>query len=125
MEVNAANAAVEEAINSARAADSTGKKAQADATKMAEQLTREVARNAMLEAKKHKVEAQIIKMEQKINELEAGSLKGGKKYVMKLEMNQRELESELQDLMRIHAEGIKSVKKMERRAKESENQAQV
>ena len=97
MEVNAANAAVEEAINSARGADTTGKKAQADAAKMAEQLNREVSKNAMLEAKRSKAEAQIITLEQKIRDLESGSLKGGKKYVMKLEMDQRELESELQD----------------------------
>merc|ERR1712226_1221855 len=106
MEVSAANAAVEEAINSARGAEATGKKAQADAAKMAEQLGREVSRNAMLESKKAKVEAQIINMECKIRELETGSLKGGKKYVMKLEMDQRELESELQDLMRVHADGL-------------------
>merc|ERR1712130_121889 len=123
MEVSAANAAVEEAINSARGAEATGKKAQADAAKMAEQLGREVSRNAMLESKKAKVEAQIINMECKIRELETGSLKGGKKYVMKLEMDQRELESELQDLMRVHADGIKQVKKMERRVKESVQQA--
>jgi len=125
MEVNAANAAVEEAINSARTAEAGGKKASADAAKMAEQLNREVSRNAMLEAKKSKVEAQIVTMEQKIRDLESGSLKGGKKYVMKLEMDQRELESELQDLMRIHAEGIKQVKKMERRVKESDQQSKV
>lgn len=123
MEVNAANAAVEEAINSARGAEAGAKKAAADAAKMAEQLNREVSRNAMLESKKSKVDAQIVLLEQKIQELESGSLKGGKKYVMKLEMDQRELESELQDLMRVHAMGIKSVKKMERRVKESEQQA--
>ena len=42
MEVNSANAAVEEAINSARAADLAGKKAAQDAAKMAEQVNREV-----------------------------------------------------------------------------------
>ena len=125
MEVNAANAAVEEAINSARGAETTGKKASADAAKMAEQLNREVSRNAMLEAKKSKVDAQVVTMEQKIRELESGSLKGGKKYVLKLEMDQRELESELQDLMRVHADGIKQVKKMERRVKESDSQSKV
>merc|ERR1719373_761256 len=123
MEVNSANAAVEEAINSARSADIAGKKAAADAAKMAEQLNREVSRVSSLEAKKKKLEGQLVTMEIKIRELESGSLKGGKKYVMKLEMDQRELESELQDLMRVHADGIKQVKKMERRVKESEAQA--
>ena len=42
MEVNSANAAVEEAINSARSADLAGKKAAQDAAKMAEQVNREV-----------------------------------------------------------------------------------
>ena len=84
MEVNSANAAVEEAINSARSADIAGKKAAADASKMAEQLNREVSRVSSLEAKKKKLEGQLVTMEIKIRELESGSLKGGKKYVMKL-----------------------------------------
>ena len=84
MEVNSANAAVEEAINSARSADIAGKKAAADAAKMAEQLNREVSRVSSLEAKKKKLEGQLVTMEIKIRELESGSLKGGKKYVMKL-----------------------------------------
>ncbi|CBY20534.1 unnamed protein product [Oikopleura dioica] len=118
MEVNAANAAVEEAINSARNADATGKRAAADAAKMAEQLARETTRNTSLEAKRSKANGQILNLEQKIRDLETGSLKGGKKYVMKLEMDIRELTSELQDLMRVHAEGVKEVKKMERKVKE-------
>ena len=96
MEVNAANAAVEEAINSARNADATGKRAAADAAKMAEQLARETTRSASLEAKRSKANGQILNLEQKIRDLETGSLKGGKKYVMKLEMDIRELTSELQ-----------------------------
>jgi len=96
MEVNAANAAVEEAINSARNADATGKRAAADAAKMAEQLARETTRNTSLEAKRSKANGQILNLEQKIRDLETGSLKGGKKYVMKLEMDIRELTSELQ-----------------------------
>lgn len=43
-----------------------------------------MSRNASLEAKKKKLEAQLVQMEIKIRELESGSLKGGKKYVMKL-----------------------------------------
>ena len=99
MEVNAANAAVEEAINSARNADATGKRAAADAAKMAEQLSRETTRNASLEAKRNKANGQILNLEQKIRDLESGSLKGGKKYVMKLEMDIRELTSELQGML--------------------------
>ena len=38
-------------------------------------------------------------MEIKVRELESGSLKGGKKYVMKLEMDIRELTSELQGMI--------------------------
>merc|ERR1719420_2443052 len=123
MEVNSANAAVEEAINSARSADIAGKKAAADAAKMAEQLNREVSRVSSLEAKKKKLEGQLVTMEIKIRELESGSLKGGKKYVMKLEMDQRELESELQNMMKLHAEGVKQVKKMERIVRESDQRA--
>merc|ERR1739838_265667 len=123
MEVNSANAAVEEAINSARSADLAGKRAAQDAAKMAEQVNREVSKNANLEAKRKKLEAQLVQMEIKIRELESGSLKGGKKYVMKLEMDQRELENELKNMMKLHAEGIKQVKKMERVVRESDQRA--
>ena len=84
-----------------------------------------VSKNASLEAKKKKLEAQLVQMEIKVRELESGSLKGGKKYVMKLEMDQRELENELKNMMKLHAEGIKNVKKMERVVRESDQKAKV
>jgi len=40
-----------------------------------------------------------------------------------LEMDQRELESELQNMMKLHAEGVKQVKKMERIVRESDQRA--
>ena len=40
-------------------------------------------------------------------------------------MDQRELESELQNMMKLHAEGIKQVKKMERVVRESDQRAKV
>ena len=67
----------------------------------------------------------MVQMEIKVRELESGSLKGGKKYVMKLEMDQRELENELKNMMKLHAEGIKNVKKMERVVRESDQKAKV
>ena len=42
-----------------------------------------------------------------------------------LEMDQRELESELQNMMKLHAEGVKQVKKMERIVRESDQRAKV
>ena len=41
------------------------------------------------------------------------------------EMDQRELESELQNMMKLHAEGVKQVKKMERIVRESDQRAKV
>ena len=40
-------------------------------------------------------------------------------------MDQRELESELQNMMKLHAEGVKQVKKMERIVRESDQRAKV
>ena len=42
-----------------------------------------------------------------------------------LEMDQRELENELKNMMKLHAEGIKQVKKMERVVRESDQRAKV
>ena len=40
-------------------------------------------------------------------------------------MDQRELESELQNMMKLHAEAVKQVKKMERIVRESDQRAKV
>ena len=40
-------------------------------------------------------------------------------------MDRRELESELNNMMKLHAEGIKNVKKMERVVRESDQKAKV
>ena len=40
-------------------------------------------------------------------------------------MDQRELENELKNMMKLHAEGIKNVKKMERVVRESDQRAKV
>ena len=40
-------------------------------------------------------------------------------------MDQRELENELKNMMKLHAEGIKQVKKMERVVRESDQRAKV
>ena len=40
-------------------------------------------------------------------------------------MDQRELESELQNMMKLHDEGVKQVKKMERIVRESDQRAKV
>ena len=179
MEVNSANAAVEEAINSARSADLAGKRAAQDAAKMAEQVNREVNysffvfeniikihvihfqgfQKRKLGGKEKKVGSTIgpngnqdprarvwiIEGWQKIRDetrkmlklvifvvcdtifettqLVALSLK--KFLTCEKEMDQRELENELKNMMKLHAEGIKQVKKMERVVRESDQRAKV
>merc|ERR1712121_275110 len=59
----------------------------------------------------------------RLEEAEAQSLKGGKKMIQKLEIRVRELETELDNEQRRHADTQKNMRKADRRLKELAFQA--
>merc|ERR1712140_46491 len=64
------------------------------------------------------MESQIKELQARLDEAEASALKGGKKVISKLEQRIHELETELDNEQRRHAETMKNARKADRRMKE-------
>merc|ERR1711981_1171803 len=66
------------------------------------------------------LEAQCKDAQQRVDEAEQNALKGGKKAMLKMESRVRELESELDAENRRLGDGLKNLRKSERKIKEPE-----
>merc|ERR1719342_267186 len=64
------------------------------------------------------LEGQLKEIQVRIDEAEASNLKGGKRMIQKLETRVRELEVELDNEQRRHAETTKAIRKQDRHLKE-------
>merc|ERR1711944_381416 len=64
------------------------------------------------------LEGQVKELQARLDEAEAAGLKGGKRMIQKLEQRVRELEVELDNEQRRHAETAKGMRKQDRRLKE-------
>uniref|UniRef100_A0A4X1U829 Myosin-16 n=1 Tax=Sus scrofa TaxID=9823 RepID=A0A4X1U829_PIG len=93
------------------------KKATTDATRMAEELSREQDHCMHLEKIKN-YEVTIKDLQAKVEEAAQLALKGGKRTIMKLEARIKELETELDGEQKQHVETVKTLRKNERRLKE-------
>lgn len=60
---------------------------------------------------------QVKELQARLDEAEASAMKGGKRMIQKLEQRVRELEVELDNEQRRHAETMKSMRKQDRRLK--------
>ena len=69
------------------------------------------------------MDAQVKELQARLDEAEASAMKGGKRMIQKLEQRVRELEVELDNESRRHAESAKGVRKQEKRLKELASQA--
>ena len=69
------------------------------------------------------MEGTLKDLQIRLDEAEAQALKGGKKMIQKLEVRVRELETELDNEQRRHAETQKNMRKADRRLKELAFQA--
>merc|ERR1719466_507906 len=82
---------------------------------MAEDLKKEQDTSCHLDRMKKNMENQLKELQGRLDEAEQVALKGGKKQVQKLESRVRELDSELKR----SAEGMKAIRKLERKVKEA------
>merc|ERR1711978_549427 len=64
------------------------------------------------------LESQMKEAQIRLDEAEASSMKGGKRMIQKLEQRVRELEVELDNEQRRHADSAKGLRKQDRRLKE-------
>merc|ERR1711879_835964 len=113
-----AQSEVEESISEGRNAEEKAKKSITDAAMMAEELKKEQDQSSHLERMKKNMESTVKDLQLRLDEAEQVALKGGRKQIQKLEARLRELENELDAEQRRSAEGIKSVRKLERKVKE-------
>merc|ERR1712180_317596 len=110
---------VEEAIQEAKNAEEKAKKAINDAAIMAEDLKKEQDQSSHLERMKKNMETQLKELQGRLDEAEQVALKGGKKQDQNLEGRGRELEGELGAEAKRAAEGMKAIRKLERKVKEA------
>uniref|UniRef100_A0A914SGI4 Paramyosin n=1 Tax=Parascaris equorum TaxID=6256 RepID=A0A914SGI4_PAREQ len=89
-----------------------------DAGRMAEELHAEQEHSQNLDRQRKGYEQQIKEMQARLDEAEASALKGGKRMLAKLDQRVRELESELADENRRHAETQKNLRNKDRRVRE-------
>ncbi|KJH43074.1 myosin head [Dictyocaulus viviparus] len=121
-ELQAMHAELDETLAELKNADEMGKKAAADAARLAEELRQEQEHSMHVERIRKGLEVQIKEMQIRLDEAEAAALKGGKKIIAQLEQRIRNLEQELDGEQRRHQETDKNWRKSERRVKEVEFQ---
>ncbi|BFZ03204.1 hypothetical protein BsWGS_06243 [Bradybaena similaris] len=117
-DVQAMQTDLDELSNELRASEERAKKALADAARLADELRQEQEHSLQVEKLRKGLEGQLKDLQVRLDEAEAQALKGGKKMIQKLEQRVRELETELDNEQRRHAETQKNMRKADRRLKE-------
>ncbi|XP_055593753.1 myosin heavy chain, muscle-like [Uranotaenia lowii] len=109
---------LDELLNEAKNSEEKAKKAMVDAARLADELRAEQDHAQTQEKLRKALEQQIKELQVRLEDAETNALKGGKKAIQKLEQRIRELESELDNEQRRHADAQKNLRKSERRIKE-------
>lgn len=89
-----------------------------DSVRQAEQLTNEQQHSSNAEKSRKILETQLKDLHTRLDQAETNALKGGKRFMQKLESRIVELEQELECEQRHHQETMKEVKKNDRRIKD-------
>jgi len=89
-----------------------------DLARQNEQLKNEQEHSANAEKSRKILENQIKDLQTRLDQAETNALKGGKRFMQKLESRIAELEQELECEQRHHQETLKEVKKNDRRIKD-------
>ncbi|KAL7669321.1 hypothetical protein ACOME3_009983 [Neoechinorhynchus agilis] len=109
---------LDEAIRDLKNGDQRLKTAALDAAKLSEELQNEQDRSAGLDTARKQLEIQIRDLQSRYAEMEANSIKGGKRIIQKLQEKVQGLSDELDLERRAHQEAVKLSKKNERKFKE-------
>ncbi|XP_013068443.2 myosin heavy chain, striated muscle-like isoform X4 [Biomphalaria glabrata] len=117
-DIQAMQTDLDELSNELRASEERAKKAMADAARLADELRQEQEHSLQVEKLRKGLEGTLKDLQVRLDEAEAQALKGGKKMIQKLEQRVRELETELDNEQRRHAETQKNMRKADRRLKE-------
>merc|ERR1719322_1918462 len=117
-DVQAMQADLEDQANELKLAESNASKAMSDAARLADELRSQQDASGQTEKIRRSLEGQLKEIQVRIDEAEASNLKGGKRMIQKLETRVRELEVELDNEQRRHAETTKAIRKQDRHLKE-------
>ncbi|XP_050316018.1 paramyosin, long form-like isoform X2 [Anthonomus grandis grandis] len=101
-----------------RISDERYQRVQAEIKHTVEILHEEQERVVKIEAIKKSLEIEVKNLSVRLEEVEANAIVGGKRIISKLEARIRDMESELDEEKRRHAETIKILRKKERTVKE-------
>merc|ERR1712193_259757 len=101
-----------------KATDEQAKKAMLDASMAAKELREEQENAGRMENARRALESQCKEIQNRLDEAEAQSMKGGKRMIQKLEARVRELEVELDNEQKRHAETTKAHRQQDRRVKD-------
>ncbi|XP_030081544.1 paramyosin, long form isoform X1 [Drosophila hydei] len=108
----------EEVSKELRISDERYQKVQIDLKQVVEQVHEEQERIVKLETIKKSLEVEVKNLSIRLEEVELNAVAGSKRIISKLEARIRDLELELEEEKRRHAETIKILRKKERTVKE-------
>ncbi|XP_042858235.1 myosin heavy chain, muscle-like, partial [Penaeus japonicus] len=109
---------LDEMLNETKNSEEKAKKAMVDAARLADELRAEQEHAQAQEKMRKDLEVSIKDLKTRLEETETNNAKTNKKVVSKLESRIHELEGQLDDGARRHADAQKNLRKCERRIKE-------
>ncbi|XP_042212123.1 myosin heavy chain, muscle-like isoform X2 [Homarus americanus] len=122
-EMTTLQADLDEMLNESRNSEDKAKKAMVDAARLADELRAEQEHAQTQEKMRKSLEITLKELQVRLEESESNAAKTGKKALSKLDSRIRELEGQLDDESRRHADAQKNLRKCERRIKELTFQA--
>ncbi|VDK74209.1 unnamed protein product [Litomosoides sigmodontis] len=111
-----------ETFSELKSTDERCKKAVMDAAKLAEELRTEQEHSQNVDRRRKGLESQMKEMQARMDEAEATAVKGGKRMLTKLDQRIHDLEVELANECRRHAETLKNHRNGERKVRELQSQ---
>ncbi|VVC94262.1 paramyosin, long form [Leptidea sinapis] len=117
-ELAAVAADYDEITKELRVADERYQRVQVELKHTVEHLHEEQERIVKIEAIKKSLEIEVKNISVRLEEVEANAIVGGKRIISKLEARIKDMELELDEEKRRHAESIKILRKKERQVKE-------
>ncbi|KAJ8954900.1 hypothetical protein NQ318_016839 [Aromia moschata] len=117
-ELSAVVADYDEITKELRISDERYQRVQSELKHTVEILHEEQERVVKIEAIKKSLEIEVKNLSVRLEEVEANAIVGGKRIISKLEARLRDMEAELDEEKRRHAETIKILRKKERTVKE-------
>ncbi|WKX94491.1 hypothetical protein Q1695_011625 [Nippostrongylus brasiliensis] len=123
-DVQIARNELDECLNELKASEERGRKAAADADRLAEEVRQEQEHAAHIDRHRKGLELTAKELQSKIEDAERAMLQFGQKALSKVEEKIRNVANEFHSEQRRHQEAVKGLTKQERRARELQFQVE-